>query len=496
MKTTINILLAFLTCVTGFAQIDPSREVFKSLRTNDSLLFDVGFNTCDLEQFEKLVSKDFVFYHDKSGITNSKDEFLLSIKNGICNLSYRPRRQLVEGSLEVFPLKKDGVLYGAIQSGRHQFYALEKDQSEHQTSVARFTHLWLLENDHWQLSRGYSYDHQEILPGDSINEKLLFVDRKETEKWLASLNVPALGIGFIKNGRLQEATVYGELEKGISAPDNAIFNVASLTKPITALVTLKLIDAGKWDLDEPLYKHWIDPDLVDDPRRKLLTTRNVLSHKSGFPNWRYQNDEGKLAFEFEPGTTYQYSGEGFEYLRRALEKRFNKTLDQLASELIFEPLKMNDTYFYWDKGVDETRFAKWHDETGKLYETYKNTWANAADDLLTTVADYSRFMVYIMQGAGLSPELYKEMISNQTQVKTNQYFGLGWTVDENIGNGEYAITHGGDDQGVHTIVFMLPESNQGLAIFTNCDNGTDTYIPTILFYLKQLGQGIIDVETK
>lgn len=496
LKSILNVLLSSLICFTSIAQVDHSEDLFKSLKVNDSLLFDAGFNHCDLEQFENLVSEDFEFYHDKAGITDTKTEFIQSIKENICQLSYRPRRQLTEGSLKVFALKRNGELYGAIQSGRHEFYAVEKGQTERLTSVARFTHVWLLENGLWKLSRAFSYDHLENEPSDTINKQLLFKDRAETEKWLASKKVPALGIGYIKDGKVEEITVYGELEKGKPAPINSIFNVASLTKPITAVVALKLIDAGKWDLDDPIHKYWTDPDVADDPRHKVLTTRHILSHQSGFPNWRYQNNDGKLAFEFDPGTSFQYAGEGFEYLRKALEKRFNKTLDQLATELIFEPLQMNDTRFYWDEGMDENRFAKWHDENGEVYETYKSTSANAADDLLTTLADYSRFMIYVMEGAGLSPELYRQMTTNQIQVKPNQYFGLGWLVDENIGNGEYAITHGGDDKGVHTIAFMLPKSNQGLLIFTNSDTGVETYIDTILFYLKDLGQGIIDVETQ
>ncbi|MFI5222430.1 MAG: serine hydrolase domain-containing protein [Bacteroidia bacterium] len=179
-----------------------------------------------------------------------------------------------------------------------------------------------------------------------------------------------------------------------------------------------------------------------------------------------------------------------------MENKFHKTLDQLASELIFKPLQMNDTRFFWDKTIDETRFAKWHKGDGSLYETDKNTIANAADDLLTTIQDYSKFMVHIMNGAGLSKELYSQMISNQVRIKSNKYFGLGWWVDENIGDGENALTHGGDDKGVHTIAFILPKSKQGLLIFTNCDNGTDIYIQTVLSYLGDLGRGIIDVETK
>jgi CubicO group peptidase (beta-lactamase class C family) len=329
----------------------------------------------------------------------------------------------------------------------------------------------------------------------SSNEKL-FKDKIETEKWLADKHIPVLAIGYIKDGKIAEINVYGNLEKNIPAPVSTVFNVASLTKPITAMLTLKLVNTGKWNLDEPLCKYWTDPDIATDARTKKITTRHVLSHQTGFPNWRNKNVNGKLSFESEPGTTYNYSGEGYEYLRKALENKFQKTLDQLAYELIFQPLQMKDTRLIWDDTMDEKRFAKGDDGKGNQYKTGKRKTANAADDLLTTVHDYTTFILHVMNGAGLTDELYSQMISNQVKIKSNQYCGLGWMVDEHISDGEFAITHGGKDEGVNTIVFILPKSKEGLVIFTNSDSGTDVYIPAIVAYLGSRGQAIIDIETK
>jgi len=494
MRTTFFSILFFLTFLNLYAQVDKSSELFKTLKAKDSLLFNVGFNTCDISQFENLVSDNFEFYHDKAGMTLSKSAFISSIKDGLCKLDYKPRRELIENSVQVFPLEKNGVLYGAIQMGTHKFYAIEKDKAEYLTDVAKFTHVWLLENGNWKLSRGLSYDHQGNKNNDTINEKQLFIDRKETEKWLAKNNIPALGIGYIKNGKIEEAKVYGELEKGRPASDNAIFSIASLTKPITAMIVLKLVDEGKWNLDEPLYKYWIDPEVANDPRLKKLTTRFILSHRSGFPNWRWENANKKLSFLSEPGTKYHYSGEGFEYLRKAIESKFHKSLDQLASELIIKPLQMNDTKFFWNNTVDETRFAKPHEKNGNLYIENKNTSANAAYGVLTTVEDYSKFLIYVMNEAGLKKKLYEEMVTNQTQIKAHQYYGLGWMIDEI--DGENVITHGGVDNGTQTIVFVQPKSKKGLVIFTNSGNGGNVYIPVIQKYLGKEGQEIIDVETK
>ncbi len=150
-----------MTAAMVFGQINRSSDLYRTLKEKDSLLFNAGFNTCNMPELESLVSDDFEFYHDKSGITPTKADFISSIQNGLCKLNYKPRRELVEESLEVFPLNKDGVLYGAIQTGRHHFYATEKDKPEYLTSTAVFTHLWLLEKGQWKLKRVLSYNHQE-----------------------------------------------------------------------------------------------------------------------------------------------------------------------------------------------------------------------------------------------------------------------------------------------------------------------------------------------
>ncbi len=495
MKRQLIVFFLIILTITSIGQVEETSELYKSIKEKDSLLFNVGFNTCDISQFENLISENFEFYHDQAGITNSKAGFISGIQNGLCKLTYKPIRLLAENKMEVYPLERNDVLYGAIQTGIHNFYAVEDNKSEYLTSIAKFTHVWILENGEFKFTKGLSYDHKDF--EKPFDEALLFTDKNETERWLKQKNIPALGIGFIKDGKIAQVSVFGDLQTNKPAPTNAIWNVASMTKPITAIVALKLINAGKWDLDEPVYNYFADPDIANDPRARLLTTRIILSHQTGFPNWRGNNIDGKLSFEFEPGTKYQYSGEGYEYLRKALEKKFKKSLEQLASELIFKPLKMKDTRFIWDDKMDSTRFAKWHNEKGELYETHKNTTANAADNLLTTVEDYSKFLVYLLNGAGLSDKLYKEMIADQVRINDYKHFGLGWWVDENINdNKDFALVHGGDDIGVHTIAFIVPKTKQALLIFTNGDNGTDVFAEILVKYLGKDGEGILNIEMK
>ena len=490
MKKLFTILSILLTTFSAFAQVDKNSDLYKTVLAKDSLLFDVGFNHCDIKQFENLLSDNLKFYHDKDGISD-KTKFLTDLKNGICNnqTNRQVERFLVKESTEIFPLYKNGVLYGAVQNGEHKF----SEKRESQGGIAKFTNVWQLESGEWKLTTSFSFDHQA--DENKKVEKFIFDNETEIEKWLIENKVSTLGIGIIENAKLRQVKVFGEITKGVSAPYNTIFNVASLTKPLTAMVALKLVSLGKWNLDEPIYKYWTDADVANDPRNKKLTTRFILSHQTGFPNWRYMNENEKLNFQFEPGTKYQYSGEGMEYLRKALEKKFKKSLQQLANELIFQPLKMTDTKYIWDKNVDTTRLAIGYDKDGKAYEIVKNEKPNAADDLLTTVEDYGKFLVSVMNGDGLSKIVFDEITKNQVASTKGKHFGLGFEIYD-LGNGEIALSHGGSDNGVQTIVFILPKTKQGLLIFTNSDTGGSVFENLLKHYLGENGQKIFDIETK
>ena len=92
-----------------------------------------------------------------------------------------------------------------------------------------------------------------------------------------------------------------------------------------------MIVSGKWM--NPGVIIGIDPDIMKHPFIERLTTRHVLTHQSGFSNWRSQNPDGKLRFNFEPGSEYLYSGEAFEYLRIALENKFGISTITLMDSL-------------------------------------------------------------------------------------------------------------------------------------------------------------------
>jgi hypothetical protein len=181
MKIKSNILLlSVILCINGCNIPDTSkrqnnqtakvlssenREIFKILKEKDSLLFELGFNQIDTLQVKVLTSDDFEFYHDEHGVMNSKKEFVKSISS-IRELPFKTRRELVKGSVEIYPLYKNNRqdLYGAVQNGEHNFYQQKEGEEERKTSTAKFTHLWIIENNDWKLKRVLSFDHK--IPGD------------------------------------------------------------------------------------------------------------------------------------------------------------------------------------------------------------------------------------------------------------------------------------------------------------------------------------------
>jgi CubicO group peptidase (beta-lactamase class C family) len=490
-----QIIVSF--CILFFsitqAQIKNTDPLYKTIMSKDSLFFSAGYNHCNISQMESLLSDTFEFYHDKGGYEDRK-QFINDFKTGLCKSpeTYQLKRVLVGKSTEIYPMYKDGKMYATIQNGDHLFYEKVGNQAEKLVGEAKFTHLWMLENAEWKLKNSLSFNHH---PKQTTDSETMFDNDQSMESWLKENSIPTLGLGIIEGGKLKQVKVFGDFKKGIPAPHDALFNVASLTKPITAMVALRMISLGKWKLDEPLDTYWTDPDIINDPRHQKLTTRIILSHQSGFPNWRWMNTDKKLNFQFDPGTKYQYSGEGFEYLRKALEKKFGKSLDQLAQELIFKPLKMNHTNYIWDQATDASKFVTGYNEKGEAYPIEKIKTANAADDLHTTVEDYGNFMAHVMKGKNLKPEIFKEMLKKQVKVKENKYFGLGFEVYD-LGNDEYALSHGGADQGTRCITIVLPNSGKGIVIFTNVDDGYKVYEKLVLHYLGEEGKKIVEIETR
>ncbi len=166
MEFIRNIALTLLLCCCAHAVWSqaPDRELQLTLKNRDSLLFHAAFDTCDLNTMKSLFTEDFEFYHDKGGFTEGRDAFLNQISEGCSKRTAGDPpptlRILVDDSLEVFPLYDQGKLYGAIQTGSHYFESLNGRGVYEKGDIAKFTHLWLLDDKVWKIRRELSYDHK------------------------------------------------------------------------------------------------------------------------------------------------------------------------------------------------------------------------------------------------------------------------------------------------------------------------------------------------
>ena len=289
-------------------------------------------------------------------------------------------------------------------------------------------------------------------------------------KLLADYDVRASQVAVIENGRITTSRAWGVDRADRPATKDTVFRVASITKVVTTMTVLNLVEQGKWDLDQPLTKYWTDPDLVDDPRRVLLTTRLVLQQRSGLPNWR----DGKLKFDFAPGERNQYSGEGFEWLRRALEKATGEKMEALATRLVFEPAGMKSTTYMWPAWVPPRYSGEY---TGSTFVGYDNEpEANGAADLMSTAEDLARFGIWVMNGGGLSKKLWREVEDTSVNVRgaapDDKLRGLGWVVTRDGAQRDtLVIHHGGGQSGIAAELFLVPGQKRGLVVLTNGSAG-------------------------
>ena len=256
---------------------------------------------------------------------------------------------------------------------------------------------------------------------------------------------------------------------GTPVDADTVFEAASLSKPVFAYAVLQLVDEDLLELDRPLIEYAEHDELADvahDPRHARLTARLLLDHAGGLPNWRPNG--GKLEFESDPGTKWRYSGEGFVLLQRIVEARVGASLEELARNLVFEPLGMERTSYVWNPAF-AANVAFPHDETGTSRPSRQLTEPNAAYSLLTTASDYARFLSALMRGEGLDEATRRELLEPQVAVDPGVAWGLGVGLEEHADG--HAFWHWGHNGGYRAYTVTYPARDLALVWFTNSDHG-------------------------
>ncbi len=190
-------------------------------------------------------------------------------------------------------------------------------------------------------------------PGSIISDLKSYIPGR-----MAEGNVPGLSIALIRDFQIVWSEGFGVTDKFTKNPvtPETVFEVASISKPVTACIALRLVDAGILDLDTPVHTQIQNPWLPSSEYGDKITLRHLLSHSSGLGDGAPIINKTVL---FEPGSAFKYSGTGFLYVQDVIEQATGKSLEQNARELVFGPLNMTASSFINRPDV-KTRLSNGH----------------------------------------------------------------------------------------------------------------------------------------
>lgn len=315
---------------------------------------------------------------------------------------------------------------------------------------------------------------------DALAERL----DEELPRLMQAWKLPAISISVVQDGEVAWRRALGVRSVGEDArvDDRTIFAAASLTKPVFAYAVLKICDEGLLDLDRPLVsyapKEYIEEKFLGHPMElpgferewfSRITARMALSHSSGLQHFGLKRPVELL---FEPGTGFQYSSNGIEYLRYIVEHVTGSRIDSVVERYVFRPLNMAHSSLSW-RDEYALNGAAGHDEYGATsgsIERFQEPTAQAT--LYTHADDYGKFLSAVMRGEGLSPATHASMVTPQIEIMPNLHWGLGLGIEETSeGKGIWhwgdagtytSYFHGNLDRGTGFVYFV--NSYYGLAI--------------------------------
>jgi CubicO group peptidase (beta-lactamase class C family) len=338
----------------------------------------------------------------------------------------------------------------------------------------------------------------------------------ELERIMRLASVPSMSYAIVDGDKITTKALgvrrLGEAER-VTA--DTVYAAASLTKTVFSYVLLGLVNEGVLSLDRPTREYLPLPN-SDDPRAPLITARRLLSHSGGWRNWR-NNATQPLTSDFEPGTRWSYSGEGFFYMQRILEKLTGKGMSQLARERVFEPLGMKRSSMaalaelepflaaghsgrgdlvppfgrptllelrrmMTERGVsldmvkteDSEQALKAAESTLPVLPNFLNP--NAAASMLTTANDFGIFLRHLVTAkrrGGAPAAIVEQMTSPQIRCNEAVQWGLGVGL-EDIGTRRFAWQWG-DNSGFKHIYLADTQNEKAMVVFTNGDRGARIY---------------------
>ena len=293
-------------------------------------------------------------------------------------------------------------------------------------------------------------------------------DAQDLDLLIQEAEITGVALAVIEDGEVVRVDVAGVRSTETNPPitDNTVFEAESLSKPVVAWIALRLMEEGVLDLDQPLAELAAWPDARHDVRYERITARMVLSHTSGFPNFRAPGES--LPILYEPGSFFTYSGEGFLFLQHVMETVTFSTLEDLARDYVFEPFGMTSSSFIWQSDYG-SRIAVGHTDMGVALDKFVPQTANAALSLHTTAEDYARFLTGVLASGELGRRLNREMSMAQVDALDGIFWGLGFGIQPTLDGS--ALWEWGDNAGYKAFAYIEPDASKGLVMLSNSANG-------------------------
>ena len=312
---------------------------------------------------------------------------------------------------------------------------------------------------------------------------------------------------LVKNGDTtwQTAAGFSDVEKGIAMETTNELMIASITKMFVAVVTLRLQEEGKLDIDKPINTFKCGYRFKDIPNAEKITIRNLLNHTSGLPdfikssrfvtnlldhplnNWK-KNDLLKFLAntkpEFIPGEKGIYSNSNFLLLSVILDEEFKDSIDHasLIQRDIIDPLLLGHTHYIDRKAPPKKLAQGYADLYGNnhlINLTHLNIGGseNGFSGMFSTVGDLSKFLdALLIKKTLLNDSSLKQMLRfTQDSEEKAVAFGLGiWKDFQEAGSDQFAYGHRGREAAYTADLFWFPTQDIMYVLMMNCGIGTNS----------------------
>ncbi|UCE40124.1 MAG: serine hydrolase [Candidatus Aminicenantes bacterium] len=307
------------------------------------------------------------------------------------------------------------------------------------------------------------------------------------QKELERLKLPSLSIAFYKDDFFWKKSFgYADLENKIPANPDTRYRLASISKPITAVGILRLMQEGKLNLNDEVQKY-----VPYFPRKRWpVTIRHLLGHLSGISHYRNYDEEGHFTKHFttkesigvfkdwnlesEPGTKYNYTTYGFNLLGAVIEGASGKPYAEYMRENIWKPIGMNNTTMDIASDLIKNRASGYQRIDGEVKncEFVDISSRFAGGGIRSTAVDLINLSKGLDQDKVLSREnqmlMYTSMVTRKSRVTE---YGMGWGVD--FIQGFWNVSHGGGQQGTSTHLLRFPGEKFAVAVMCN-EQGQNT----------------------